>query len=159
MARDRVKAKGRGGNDKFAKLPDVVLRSQEAHSVPGEAIRLLAALAAQYNGYNNGNLSAALSVLRHYGFTSNDTVSRNLGNLERAGLIVRTRDGMFSCGVPACALFALGWQRIDACPGKRLTVAPTDRPPRSFRAANIGKQSVRKSVQAEPKTGAGEAEK
>lgn len=158
MARDRLRTKGRRESGNFAMLPDVVLRSPEAHSVPGEAIRLLVALAAQYNGSNNGNLSAALSVLRAYGFTSSDTVSRNLRKLEGTGLIVRTRDGMFSCGVPACALYALAWKRIDACPGKSLTVTPTDRPPRSFQAANIAKRSVRKSEQARSENRIGEAE-
>jgi len=157
--RDRMKGKGRRENGSFAMLPDVVLRSPEVHSVPGEAVRLMAALAAQYNGSNNGNLSAALSVLRAYGFTSSDTVSRNLRKLESAGLIVRTRDGMFSCGVPSCALYALAWKKIDACPGKCLNVAPTDRPLRSFQAANLANRSVRKSEQARSENRSGELEK
>lgn len=154
MARSRLKTKGRKDGGRFAHLPDNMLRSPEYHSIPGEGVRLLNALAAQYNGYNNGDLTAALSVLRAYGFTSSDTVSTNLRKLEKAGLIVRTRDGMFCGGTSTCALYALGWKPIDACPGKRLTVAPTDRPPRSFQPANIAKRPVRKPERADTKTGA-----
>lgn len=154
MSRTRLKAKGRKeGGGRFAAIPDNVLRSPEAHSVPGEAIRLLCALAAQYNGHNNGNLSAALSVLRDYGFNSAGTVSRGLRKLEDAGLIVRTREGMFMHGRTHCALYALAWRAIDACPGKELTVAATAVPPRRFQPANIANRPVSKQERSALKTG------
>ncbi|MFP5441355.1 MAG: hypothetical protein ACLGHJ_07675 [Gammaproteobacteria bacterium] len=115
---------------------------------------MLLALAAQYNGNNNGNLCAALTVVRNYGLNSSDTVSTNLRRLEQASLIVRTRDGMFCGGASTCALFALTWRPIDACPGKRLTVAPTDKPLRSFQPATLAKRPVRKSERTDPETGA-----
>lgn len=154
MARSRLKAKGRKDGGRFAMLPDAVLRSPEYHQLPGGAVRVLLALAAQYNGNNNGNLCAALTVVRNYGLNSSDTVSTNLRRLEQASLIVRTRDGMFCGGASTCALFALTWRPIDACPGKRLTVAPTDKPLRSFQPATLAKRPVRKSERTDPETGA-----
>jgi len=154
MARSRLKAKGRKDGGRFAMLPDAVLRSPEYHQLPGGAVRVLLALAAQYNGNNNGNLCAALTVVRNYGLNSSDTVSTNLRRLEQASLIVRTRDGMFCGGASTCALFALTWRPIDACPGKRLTVAPTDKPPRSFQPAALAKRPVRKPERVDPETGA-----
>lgn len=144
MARTRLKAKGRSGVGRYARLPDAVLRSPEYQNLSGGAVRLLVALAAQYNGHNNGNLSAALSVVRAYGLRSSDTVSAALRTLEQSGLIIRTRDGMFCGGYSTCALFALAWDRIDECPGKGLAVAPTDRPPRTFQPAPTAKGPIRK---------------
>lgn len=146
MARSAIeKAKGRRESGRFAMVPDNVLKCPELHSVPGEAVRLLLALTSQYNGRNNGDLCAALSVLRDYGFTSADTVSRGLKVLLDAGLILRTRDGTFQGGASTCALFAIAWKAIDACPGKGLTVRPTSAPPRVFRAAAKATHPVRKS--------------
>lgn len=154
MSRNRLKAKGRKESGvRFAALPANVLRSPEAHSVPGEAIRLLCALAAQFNGHNNGDMSAALSVMRGYGFNSAGTVARSLSKLEAAGLIIRTREGMFVHGRTHCALYALAWRAIDACPGKELTVAPTAIPPRRFQPAQIANRPVSKQDRSGLKTG------
>lgn len=126
-------------------IPESVLLSAESHSVTGEAIRLLLALAAQYKGRNNGNLCAALSVLRQYGFNSADTIARALAQLTEAGLIIRTREGAFQGESSKCALYAVAWKAIDECPGKDLTVSPTKAPPRLFLPAGKTKRPVRKS--------------
>lgn len=147
MARDRLKSKGRRESGRFAQIPDNVLRSAECHGVNGEAIRLLTALAAQYNGHNNGNLAAAMSIMRPYGFTRADTVFRSVHALLNAGLIIRTREGIFSSVKPKPALYALAWKRIDECPGKGLTVNATNAPPRTFRPADLAESRTRKSEQ------------
>jgi DNA-binding transcriptional ArsR family regulator len=139
-----MKTKGRREGGRFVMLPEAVILSAEYQSLPGGAVRLLIALAAQYNGRNNGDLAAALSVVRRYGLASADTVSANLKRLEAAGLIVRTRDGQFCGGASTCALYALAWKPVDPCPGKGLTVAPTDRPIRTFYPAPITERPVRK---------------
>lgn len=144
MARDRMKGKGRKEGGRFVMLPETLLLSQEYQNLTGEAIRLLIVLALQYNGRNNGDLSAARSVVRRHGITSADTLSANLRRLQAAGLIVRTRDGQFCGGASTCALYALTWKPLDACPGKGLTVAPTDRPIRTFHPAPIAERPVRK---------------
>lgn len=138
------KATGRKAKGSFALIPESILLSVEFHGLSGGALRLLLALAAQYNGYNNGNLCAALSVLRQYGFTSSDTVARAIQAALEAGLIIRTREGLFQGGHSQCALFALAWQAIDPCPGKGLTVSPTNAPPRLFFPASKTKAPIRK---------------
>lgn len=144
MSRDRMRAKGRRESGPFVALPHSVLLSEEYHNLPGGAVRLLIALAAQYNGRNNGDLSAALSVVRRFGLNSADTVSANLKRLETLGLIVRTRDGLFCGGASTCALYALTWKQIDQCPGKHLSIPPTDRPYRTFHPAKFAESPIRK---------------
>lgn len=149
------KAKGRRERGSFAQIPANVLQSPEFHGITGEAVRLLLALAAQYNGHNNGNLCAALSVARQYGFKSGDTLARAIAGLIEAGLIIRTREGMFNGAGSKCALFAIAWKAIDPCPGKDLTVAPTKAPPRLFVPAAKQNALSENRTHATPKTGAG----
>lgn len=145
MARSKwEKATGRKETSRFAMIPESVLLSTNFHGIPGEAVRLLLALAGQYNGHNNGNLCAAMSVLRQYGFTSCDTVNRALRAALEADLIIRTRDGMFQGEKSQCALFALAWKPINACPNKGLMVKPTVAPPRLFIPSKEIQRPVRK---------------
>lgn len=148
----REKATGRQDSSTayFAMIPLSVLLSAEFHTIRGEAVRLLIAIAAQYRGMNNGNLCATLSVLKRYGFKSSDTVTRCLKALLDTGLIIRTRDGFFDGGRSQCALYALAWQKIDSCPGKNLTVKPTLVPPRRFSPPAKNKVSIPKIMDATP---------
>lgn len=124
--------KGRRESGRFAMIPLSVLASPEFHSIPGEAVRLLLALASQYNGYNNGNLNAALSEMRKHGFTSQGTLSRAIRRLLETSLIIKTRQGYFAAGKSTCSLFAIAWKPINECPGKGLEVKPTLAPPKTF---------------------------
>lgn len=148
------KAKGRKDKGSFAMIPASVLLSPEFHGITGQAVRLLLALAAQYNGHNNGNLCAASSVAKLYGFRSGDTLARAITGLLEAGLIIRTRDGLFQGAGSKCALYALAWKAIDACPGKGLTVEPTNAPPRLFIPAGKSSALSENRTRFDPKTGA-----
>lgn len=153
--RSRIeKAKGRRERGSFAQIPASVLQSAEFHGITGEAVRLLLALAAQYNGHNNGNLCAALSLAKQYGFRSGDTLARAIAGLLEAGLIIRTREGMFQGAGSKCALYAIAWKPIDACPGKGLTVEPTNAPPRLFIPASKPNALSENRIRTDPKTGA-----
>lgn len=60
-----------------------------------------------FNGSNNGNLSATLSVLKHRGWTSPTTLSSALAELLALGFIVKTRGGGVRQGSRVCSLYAL----------------------------------------------------
>ena len=92
---------------------------------------VLFALAYQYQGKNNGDLTAAHSVMKTWGIASKTTLANAMNALLTANLIVRTREGRFLNPGGQCALYALTWQPIDECGGK-LDVAATARPPRAF---------------------------
>ena len=86
-------------------------------------------LGYQYNGYNNGDLCASLSVMRKRGWNSNQQLAKALKELLERNLIVQTKQGGLNLGPN---LYAITWQPINECNGK-LDVNPTTVAPRSFR--------------------------
>lgn len=111
----RARLKGRSTSGRFALVPVAVLDSLPYAALSWPARALLVELAAQYSGANNGDLTAAHAVLRKRGW-QRSTLQAATTELEAAGFIVRTRQG----GRNACNLYAVTWQPIDDCPGKRL---------------------------------------
>ena len=120
--RSRQRHKGRRETGNFTLIPHAVQDSANWHMCGGTAIKLLCTLARQYNGRNNGDLCAAMSVLRKQGWCSSDTLTWALRELQHYGLIEQTRQG----GLHRASLYALTWQRIDECGGK-LDCDPTHR--------------------------------
>ena len=131
--------RGRAANGRFAGIPHSVMESESYYLSSGNALKLLLELAKQYNGHNNGDLSAAFSVLKSRGWRSKKTLARCLAELIERELIVRTREGWFSNPGGRCALYALTWLRIDECDGKDLEVGPTRVPYRSFGVEKLKK--------------------
>lgn len=118
--RSRQKHKGRSESGSYTAIPHALQDSPNWRMCGHPALRLLMDIARQYKGFNNGDLCASLSVLKRYGWTSNDTVGRALRELLHYGFIVLTRQG----GLHAPNLYALTWKPIDDCGGK-LDVPPT----------------------------------
>lgn len=143
---------GRGSNPRFAGIPHAVMDSPDYKELKGSAVKLLVELARQYNGYNNGDLTVALSILKSRGFTSSDTISKARDELVRAGMIVETRQGRFLNPGGRCALYALTWKPMDECAGKDLDHKSTVKPLRSFSLESkspepeSGKRSHQKEV-------------
>ena len=131
--------RGRAKNGRFAGIPHSVMDSESYYLSSGNALKLLLELVKQYNGHNNGNLSAAFSNLKSRGWRSKRTLARCLKELMERGLIVKTREGWFRNPGARCALFALTWLRIDECQGKDLELGPTLGPYRSFAVENFTK--------------------
>ena len=123
-------AQNRGG---VAILPVAVITNHRFYSLNHAAKTLLTYIASQYNGHNNGDLCATLSILKKYGFNSQDTVTRSIKALINNGLIELTRAGgkHWSTGTNLPSLYALTWQPIDECKGK-LDVKPTIKPAVDF---------------------------
>jgi hypothetical protein len=124
VSRSRLSAKGRRENGKYAGIPHAVMEHQCYTTLSSKGIRLLLELARQYNGHNNGDLSAAWFLMQQRGWRSRDTVDKAEKELEDHDLIMRTRQG----GKNACTLYALTWVAIDECKGK-LDVRSTNIPP------------------------------
>lgn len=131
MGRSRERTKGRKGSGRFGALPHSVWEHPDYYNLTGSAAKLLMDLICQYNGRNNGDLQAAYSVLNSRGWNSRETISRAVGELLRARLIVKTREGKFTNPGGRCALYALSWLPINDCDNK-LEVPPTTTPPRKF---------------------------
>jgi len=131
MVKLRRKGKGRKTTGTFLALPTVVMNNQDFRILSGSGLKTLVMVAAQYNGFNNGDLSAPFSRAKDWGIRSQQTLSKSLKELIERRLLVRTREGRFMNPGRKCALYALTWHPVDECSGK-LDVFPTLTPPRSF---------------------------
>ena len=133
MARSRIKVKGRRDKERFAGIPHSVMRHPDYISLSPSAKSLLFELALQYNGYNNGDLSAAWSIMSKRGWNSKTTLASALKSLINNDLVVLSRSGRFLNPGAKCSLYAITWQPVNDLPAKALEINPTVRPIRSFR--------------------------
>lgn len=117
----RLNTKGRREKAIYMGIPLRVIRSKEFGQLGGWEVKLLIELAAQYNGYNNGNLSCPFSQLKERGWNSNGTLFAARNRLLECNWIVTSRHG----NRKRCALFALTWLSVDECEGKGLEILPT----------------------------------
>lgn len=134
MANSYGKAKGRKDKGGFCSLPHNVLDSDSYLALSGNSVKVLLFLLRQYNGRNNGDLSAPFSAAASLKIGSQSTWYKALKELIEADLIMVTRESMKKYhGNPhgLCTLFALTWRNIDECKGK-LDCSPTLTPPRKF---------------------------
>jgi len=88
--RDAKDKRPEGG---FLALPYIALRSAQWGMLSPLATKLLMDLLAQYNTNNNGDLSAAWTIMRGRGWKSKDSLYKALHELEARGWIQRTRQG------------------------------------------------------------------
>ncbi len=144
MKKRSTTAKNRRISGAIAVIPHAVMNCDEYVGLSGSALRLLLEMARQYNGHsNNGDLTAAWSVMRERGFKSEATLQKAVRELMEKEFIVRTREGQFCNPGKRCALYALMWANVDECPGKNLDIAPTKAPMRVF-SAKITKRPLQK---------------
>ena len=134
MAASYGKSKGRKEAGGFSMFLHVVEDHPDFLSLSGGALKVLHWLVRQYNGKNNGNLSATITQLKHRGIASTATLKKALDELQAKNLIVRTREGRFLNPGGRCALYAVTWFAIDECRGADLEVNATRAPLRSFAA-------------------------
>jgi hypothetical protein len=114
-------------------LPVAVIYNVRFCRLDYAAKTVLSYIAAQYSGFNNGDLCATLSIFKNYGFKSQDTLTRSIKALIKEGLIELTRAGGkdWNTGGNLPSLYALTWQPIDECKGK-LDVKSTTKPAVDF---------------------------
>lgn len=117
-AKQRYRKRGRGSEHSYLGIPHYILRSPEFGRLEPWALKLLIELSGNYNGKNNGDLSAAFSVLKARGWRSAGTLNSAVKRLLSGGWLTYTRHG----GRNRCALFAVTWWPIDYCEGKHLEV-------------------------------------
>lgn len=141
MADKRKKIQGRRTNHTFAAKPHNIFRANCKNKTPSpasvlshKAAHLLDNLIAQYDGKNNGDLSAAPKIMKLYGWNSQGSVYGALIELLALGFIEQTRQG----GRNQCSLYAVTWLAIDECDGK-LDVKPTRVASNLWKPENQGK--------------------
>jgi hypothetical protein len=111
----RHKSKGRLPDKSFYWIPRRVHQSADYRFLNGYSVKLLNALAYQFTGRNNGDMTMAWTVMSEkHGFKSKGTLNWCRKELLAANLIYLTRQG----GLGRCSLYALTWMPIDECNGK-----------------------------------------
>lgn len=103
------------GGGAFTPLPRVCLQSKSFARLTPHALKLLFDLMAQYNGFNNGDLSAAWRLMQPRGWKSRDTLGKALHELLEGSWLIKTRQG----GLHKCSLFASTLYAIDDCRDKK----------------------------------------
>ena len=112
-------------------LPLCVLISPAFKTLPVGHQRVLWLLAAQYDGTNNGDLTLTRKQAAHYGLNNERHRSLGLRELERRGLIVKTRPGGVRNGSKVPTLWALAWRSIEHKDGQKVDVVTL--PPNGWR--------------------------
>ncbi len=96
-------------------VPRELADSLAYRSLPSVAKLLWHDLMMEYRGRNNGNISAALSVLALRGWRSSATLSKALRYLMAHGFIRETRKGgAAACNLKQCCLYAFTHLPIHA---------------------------------------------
>ena len=73
-------------------------------------------------GTNNGNISATLGDLKHYGWKSSSTLANALKELQTLGLLAVTRQGGIAFGQKVCTLYR--FTDVDVYEHPKLGIAP-----------------------------------
>ena len=124
MANSYSKAKGRREGGRFIALQYRCLEHKNFTRLTPKATKLFIDLSIQYNGRNNGDLTAAFTVMKKRGWNSKETLRLAIDELLHYGWIICTRIGGLN-RMPN--LYALTLHAIDDCGGK-LDVSPTNTP-------------------------------
>lgn len=113
----------------YLHLPDAMTNEEDFTSLSGSALHLLVDIARQYKGHNNGDLCAAMTLMKKRGWNSNNLLNKAKNELISKNWIIKTKQGGLGIGPD---LFAITWQPINFCNGK-LDVSATKNAPRKFR--------------------------
>ena len=110
-------------------IPVSLLRHTNFVRLSPFACKLVLDLARQYSGFNNGYLSAALSILKPVGWKSESTIREAVAECLHYKMIILSRQG----GRNRCNLFALTWHRVHEKAGKPLDISATMSPSNSWK--------------------------
>ena len=112
MARSkREKLTGRKNAGTFIALPKNVINSPKFGQLSGNAVKLLIQIFEQFNGKNNGDLSASFNVLKDKGWASKSTLNSCINQLIDKGFIIKTRQGSYP---KTASLYGVTWLIIDS---------------------------------------------
>jgi len=108
------KSKTRKTKGRFLMLTYEVTSSDPFKALSAYAVKPLIDMGQQYNGKNNGDITATWSYMKKRGWKSRDTLNNKIKELIDAGFIEKTRQG----GKHQCCLYAITWEAIHECGGK-----------------------------------------
>lgn len=110
MGRRKQRSEFAGG---FLGLPAAMLNCPKYRALSAISVKLLVDIGSQYNGKNNGDLSAAWKIMKPKGWRSEATLHRAKTELLIAGFIAETRKGRLP---NTCSLYGITWQPLNPNP-------------------------------------------
>lgn len=124
MAKGGYTPTGDSSKRRYITLAKVWLEHESWKTLKPRAKALMIDLYSQYNGFNNGDLSATYKIMRSKGWKSSDQIQKAIKELLNTGWVVKTRQGGLGIGT---SLYAVTFHKIDGCKGK-IECKPTDKP-------------------------------
>lgn len=119
-------ARGKHGKpkDRYVQVFFRVLNSHAWRALSPTEHSLWLSLRYQFNGGNNGNISATLAALKHRGVSSSATLAKSLRAMMAVGLIAKTRDtgGLTHAGA-VCCLYRFTDLPCPSFPDKGITAS------------------------------------
>ena len=109
------KVKGRKSEGNFIKLEVSVLNNPNFMKLSPRATKLIVDLMSFYNGFNNGDITPAMTMMKPRGWTSNSNLTLALRELNYYDFVQITRQGYKG----VCTLIALTVYPIDESPKHR----------------------------------------
>lgn len=100
----------------YAQVTVEVMGSTSYNAQPDYAKVVLFALAGQFRGGNNGNLSLVTKEAKALGVPHAWKLYAGLALLKKGDLILCTRQGRLERGKKLCSLYALTWRGVDIPP-------------------------------------------
>jgi hypothetical protein len=97
-------------------IPEEVMNSAAYNALPDIAKVVLFAMAARFNGHNNGDLSLTFNEAQKLGVSQSWKLYAGLSILSKADLILCTRRGHLAGGRKLCSLYAVTWRGISDAP-------------------------------------------
>lgn len=89
-----------------------IFNTEHYYSLSLAARAVLHGICCQYNGKNNGGLTATNELAKNWG-VSKPTLFKSLKELMEKRFIIKTKQGLFASGGYQPNLFALTWLKID----------------------------------------------
>jgi hypothetical protein len=97
----------------FLALPIAMLCCSKYRMLSTRGVKLLIDIGSQYNGKNNGDLSAAWKIMKPKGWKSEATLHKAKQELQERGFISETRKGRLP---NTCSLYGITWRPLDNSP-------------------------------------------
>ncbi len=141
-----------GITEAHVRIPLEVLQSPAFIALPASAVKLYLDMLSHLRGTNNGNINAALSELRHRGWSAPTTLAKALRQLEAVGLIAKTRETLgVHRGSKLCNLYRFTDRDAYAQPKLHLDGHKETRDYRKFTTLADAKKAVKAASAPTPK--------
>ncbi len=138
----------RDPNGQHARLYHDMLKSPAWVALSSSAIHLFVDMRLKLNSFNNGNIDAVFSELRHRGWKSKTTMHKALRELETLGFIVMTRQGGIASMSRICSLYRFTDMEAFNVPKLGVTASKATHDYRRFTSLREARAEVLKSVVA-----------